>query len=65
MPQGLVAGLSQQEITFIYAAPIHYQTMVRSVNINPNICSQVRMAVSTAVSLNEQVAKEFREKFGS
>ncbi|MCR4288707.1 MAG: acyl--CoA ligase [Candidatus Scalindua sp.] len=64
IPQGLVAGLSQQEVTFIYAAPIHYQAMVRSVNINPNICSQVRMAVSTAVSLNEQVAKEFREKFG-
>ncbi|MCP4264913.1 MAG: acyl--CoA ligase [Candidatus Brocadiaceae bacterium] len=64
IPQGLVAGLSQQEITFIYAAPIHYQAMVRTVNINPNTCSQVRMAVSTAVSLNEQVAKEFREKFG-
>jgi long-chain acyl-CoA synthetase len=64
IPQGLVAGLSQQEITFIYAAPIHYQAMVRSVNINPNTCSLVRMAVSTAVSLNEQVAKEFREKFG-
>jgi len=64
IPQGLVAGLSQQEITFIYAAPIHYQAMVRTVNINPNICSQVRMAVSTAVSLNEQIAKKFREKFG-
>ncbi len=64
IPQGLVAGLSQQEVTFIYAAPIHYQAMVRSVNIKPNTCSRVRMAVSTAVSLNEQVAKEFREKFG-
>lgn len=64
MPQGLATGLSQQDITFIYASPIYYQAMVSSVNINPNACSQVRMAVSTAVSLNGKVAKEFREKFG-
>jgi len=63
-PQGLATGLSQQDITFIYASPIYYQAMVSSVNINPNACSQVRMAVSTAVSLNGKVAKEFREKFG-
>ena len=64
MPQGLATGLSQQDITFIYASPIYYQAMVSFVNINPNACSQVRMAVSTAVSLNGKVAKEFREKFG-
>ncbi len=63
-PQGLATGLSQQDITFIYATPIYYQAMVSYVNINPNACSQVRMAVSTAVSLNGKVAKEFREKFG-
>ncbi len=65
LPQGLIVGLSQQEITFIYATPIHYQAMVRSENVNIDNCSQVRMAVSTAVSLNEQVAREFREKFGT
>ena len=64
MPQGLITGLQQQKVTFIYAAPIHYLTMVQSDKITPVLCSQVRMAVSTTVNLNEQTAKTFREKFG-
>lgn len=64
IPKGLIEGARFKDATFIYAAPMHYQAMVHSKELKPDFFSEVRMAVSTTMPLDSQVASQFQEKFG-
>ena len=60
----LVDGLARQRGTFIYASPFHYQMMTHSAAFSAGMFANVRLAVSTAMRLQEADARTFREKFG-
>lgn len=63
IPQGLIRGLKEHEITFIYGAPIHYDAMVNTPEITAKDTSKIRFALSTTTSLNAKTARRFHEKF--
>jgi long-chain acyl-CoA synthetase len=63
IPQGLIRGLKEHEITFIYGAPIHYDAMVNTPEITAKDTSKIRFALSTTTSLNAKTALRFQEKF--
>lgn len=64
LPQGLANGLRANEATFIYAAPLHYQAMAQSSEMEQAACGRVRMAVSTTMPLSPAIAEKFAAKFG-
>ena len=64
LPRGIAEGLEANDATFIYASPLHYAAMVNSQRITTSLCRHLRMAVSTAVSLDESTAESFAAKFG-
>lgn len=55
--------LQQHEITLIYASPIHYRLLTTSASITSKNLKYLRMAVSTAVHLPEQIAQDFVKRF--
>jgi len=55
----IVRTLQQHEITLIYASPIHYRLLTTSASITPEHFKCLRMAVSTAIRLPEQIAQDF------
>ena len=64
IPKGMIEGLSSWEITFMYASPVHYQMALYAAEIHPSFFEKVRMAVSTTMPLQAQLAGQFLEKFG-
>ncbi len=62
-PQGLLDSLSRHRPTFIYASPLHYH-LLSSLDIPKGALFGVRLAVSTAIKLPEQIAYKFSQKFG-
>jgi long-chain acyl-CoA synthetase len=56
-------ALKNYPITLIYASPIHYRLLTTSTAITPEQFKTVRLAVSTAVRLPEQVARDFFNRF--
>ncbi len=64
IPKGLIEGLRQGDATFIYAAPVHYEAMANTTEINPAHYSHVRMAVCTTAHLSPSAAEAFAAKFG-
>jgi long-chain acyl-CoA synthetase len=63
LPEALINALKQHPITLIYASPIHYRLLTTSATVSPNAFKTLRLAVSTAVRLPEQVAKDFFNRF--
>ncbi|HUI45039.1 MAG TPA: class I adenylate-forming enzyme family protein [Nitrospirota bacterium] len=63
-PEALIDGISREKGTFIYASPFHYSLLSRTETISGDALNNIRLAVSTAMKLPEQIAGEFREKFG-
>ncbi|HUJ19822.1 MAG TPA: class I adenylate-forming enzyme family protein [Nitrospirota bacterium] len=63
-PESLIEGITRSKGTFIYASPFHYSLLSRSGLLTKDSLRNVRMAVSTAIRLPEQVAEEFSAKFG-
>lgn len=59
----MARALQQHEITLIYASPIHYRLLTTSQSITPEHFKSLRMAVSTAVRLPEQIAHDFVKRF--
>ncbi len=63
-PLGLVDAVKSGEGTFIYAAPFHYYTMAASGFFPADGLKNIRMAVSTSMKLQPDVAERFQAKFG-
>jgi long-chain acyl-CoA synthetase len=63
-PESLIDGALRGEGTFIYASPFHYSVLTLSDQLASDSLRNIRMAVSTAVRLPENIAEDFRAKFG-
>jgi long-chain acyl-CoA synthetase len=63
-PEALIEGIVVHRGTFIYASPFHYNLLSRTDLLASDSLQQVRMAISTAMKLPEQVAEAFNGKFG-
>jgi long-chain acyl-CoA synthetase len=62
-PGDLLSSLKHSRGTFMYASPFHYKFMSESPDFDGELLSDVRMAVSTAISLSDDIAKSFQSKF--
>ena len=63
-PESLIEGITKHNGTFIYASPFHYNLLAGSNLLAPGSFEKIRIAVSTAMKLPENVADEFFRKFG-
>ncbi len=63
-PESLIDGVMRHKGTFIYASPFHYSVLANSGQLAPDALANIRMAVSTAMKLPENIASEFNKKFG-
>lgn len=63
-PKSLIEGVTQHRGTFIYSSPFYYSLLSRTESIPGDALQHIRLAVSTAMKLPEQVAEEFYGKFG-
>ena len=50
--------------SFIYASPFHYNLMAASDGFTRDMCSTIRMAISTAMPLSSDIAARFEARFG-
>jgi long-chain acyl-CoA synthetase len=62
-PERLIEGITKHRGTFIYASPFHYSLLSRTDALAGDALKDVRMAVSTAMKLPENIAEEFFAKF--
>ncbi len=63
-PESFIEGITRHQGTLIYASPFHYSLLSRTEALKNDALKQVRLAVSTAMKLPEQIAGEFNAKFG-
>lgn len=63
-PEALITGVMKHKGTFIYASPFHYNLLTQTDLLEPDALQNIRLAVSTAMKLPENVAHEFNLKFG-
>ena len=63
-PKSLIEGVTKHQGTFIYSSPFYYSLLSRTENLPGDSLRHIRLAVSTAMKLPEQVAEEFSSKFG-
>jgi long-chain acyl-CoA synthetase len=63
-PESLIAGISRHKGTFIYASPFHYNALAHMESLSAESLQNIRLAVSTAMKLPENIAQGFREKSG-
>ena len=63
-PEALIEGIVFHRGTFIYASPFHYSLLSGADLLEGKNLQQVRMALSTAMKLPEQIAEAFFDKFG-
>ena len=61
--QGMAEALRAFPIRLLYATPYHYRLMTRSPAFTPGSLKQVRLAISTAMKLEQADAEAFRKKF--
>ena len=65
-PKSVIAKLQNKITTFVYATPYHYGNMVRDPKLNKktqNIPDSVRLLISTAMPLTEELFAKFAKKF--
>ncbi len=63
-PETLIEGITRHKGTFIYASPFHYSILARTDALTSNALKDIRLAVSTAMKLPEDIAGDFFTKFG-
>lgn len=63
-PESLISGISRHKGTFIYASPFHYNVLTHMESLSRESFQNIRLAVSTAIKLPENIARGFREKAG-
>ncbi len=57
--------LEEHDITVLYATPYHYGMMTRSDSFSALMLDEVRLVVSTAMALDENIANDFKAKFST
>jgi len=63
-PQSFISSISESLPTFLYASPFHYSLLAKTQGLPLGIFRNVRLAVSTAMSLSIEVAERFHAAFG-
>lgn len=63
-PMGMMEAVNRHQPTFLYAAPFHYHALTHASILTPDAFSQVRLAISTAMKLPEEIARGFTGRFG-
>lgn len=63
-PESLIQGIIRHNGTFIYASPFHYNLLSRAAAVSAESMKGVRLAVSTAMKLPQNIADSFYSKFG-
>jgi len=63
-PESLIDGISRHKGTFIYASPFHYNALTHMESLSKESFQNIRLAVSTAMKLPENIARGFCEKSG-
>lgn len=63
-PESLIDGISRHKGTFIYASPFHYNALTHMESLSRESFQNIRLAVSTAMKLPENIAQGFRDKSG-
>lgn len=62
--ENVIAKLLNKKTTFVYATPYHYAKMINSLKKPVKIADSVRLLISTAMPLNEELFAKFAEYFG-
>ena len=62
-PEALIDGITKHKGTFIYASPFHYNMLTHMESQSRESLKNIRLAVSTAMKLPENIAEGFRSKF--
>ncbi len=63
-PTSLIEGVRAHKGTVIYASPFYYSLLSRTEALPGNVLKHIRLALSTAMKLPDQVAECFHAKFG-
>ncbi len=63
-PSSLIEGVQAHQGTLIYASPFFYSLLARTDSLPSDVLKHIRLAVSTAMKLPEEVAASFSAKFG-
>jgi len=63
-PEALIEGVISHKGTFIYASPFHYNLLARSGLLSAESLKDIRMAISTAMKLPDEIADAFSARFG-
>jgi len=63
-PTSLIEGVSAHKGTVIYASPFYYSLLSRTEALPGDALAHIRLALSTAMKLPDQVAESFLAKFG-
>lgn len=56
-------ALRDHPVSLLYATPYHYRLMIHSADFQPDALNGIRLAVSTAMTLDAADAEAFRQKF--
>jgi long-chain acyl-CoA synthetase len=62
-PESFQNNIRRYKATFLYASPFHYHLISNSDLVPPELLSDVRIAISTAMKLPVATAGEFYDKF--
>jgi long-chain acyl-CoA synthetase len=63
-PQSFISTITENLPTFLYASPFHYSLLAKTQGLPSDIFRNVRLAISTAMSLSIEVAEKFNFAFG-
>jgi long-chain acyl-CoA synthetase len=63
-PGSFLRAITQVAPTFLYASPFHYSLLARTPGLSKDIFKNVRLAVSTAMSLSVEIAQGFHAVSG-
>jgi long-chain acyl-CoA synthetase len=63
-PNSLIEGITTHHGTFIYSSPFYYNLLSHTESLPGDSLRHIRLAVSTAMKLPEQIAEDFTAKFG-
>ena len=62
--ESLIAAMQKMKLTVLYASPFHYDVFTKSAVITRESFGSVRLAISTAIKLPQEIYHGFKEKFG-
>lgn len=63
-PRSFISTIAEGMPTFLYASPFHYSLLAKTEGLSRDIFLNIRLAISTAMSLTVEVAENFYAKSG-